>query len=85
MRPHHLASLAPPLLGSAPVCSVRILAEVSFVLSQFTRLTERQTHGHGRFHRADTALHSMSRGKNGFIDSLSSTANQSFIWTQRVV
>jgi len=40
---------------------VRISSEVSFVLSQFTRLTDGQTYDNAI---ASTALHSMQRGKN---------------------
>jgi len=44
---------------------IRISAKNSFVLSQFTDLTGRRTDGRtdGRKSRANTALHSMLRGK----------------------
>jgi len=46
------------------LCGLRILAEVSFVLSQFTRLMDRQTDG--RLYPGYIALHNMQRGnKNG--------------------
>jgi len=41
---------------------IRILVEVYFVLSQFTRLTDRRT---VISLMAKTALHTMQRGKNG--------------------
>jgi len=48
--------------------NIRISAEFSFVLSQFTRLTDGQTDGQtDRNLVTNTALHIMQRGKNTFV------------------
>jgi len=46
-----------------PLYGISILAEVSFALSQFTRLTDEQAKGRTHI-SANTALHSMQRSNN---------------------
>ena len=57
-------------------------AELSFVLSQFTRLTDRQTDGRiDGFTIAKTALHTMQRGKKQHTTTITPNSDQGMMLT----